>query len=62
MLPLMLLVVVLEVAACHIIKRGGDFPGSPMVKTSPSDAGGVGSTTGWETNPCRSTKKNQNIR
>lgn len=26
--------------------RGGDFPGSPVVKTSPSKAGGVGSTPG----------------
>ena len=24
-------------------RRSGDFPGSPVVKTSPSNAGGVGS-------------------
>ena len=25
----------------------GDFPGSPVVKTSPSSAGGAGSIPGW---------------
>ena len=27
----------------------GDFPGSPVLKTSPSTAGGVGSIPGWGT-------------
>ena len=26
---------------------GRDFPGSPMVKTSPSDAGAMGLKSGW---------------
>ena len=26
----------------------GDFPGCPIVKTSPSDAGGAGLVPGWE--------------
>ena len=34
----------------HIQNTGGgegDFPGSPVVKTLPSNAGGVGSIPGW---------------
>ena len=29
------------------ISRGRDFPGSPVVKTLPSNAGDVGSIPGW---------------
>ena len=40
----------------------GDFPGSPMVKTSPFSAGGVGLISGQEaTIPHASWPKNQNI-
>ena len=28
--------------------RSGDFPGSPVVRTSPSNAGGAGSNPGQE--------------
>ena len=39
-----------------------DFFGSPMVKTSPSNAGHVGSTPAWGTKiPYASQPKNQNI-
>ena len=38
-----------------------NFPGSPVVKTSPSKAGSAGSTPGWESNiPCASLQKKQN--
>ena len=30
------------------IVRRWDFPGGPVVKTSPSNAGGEGSIPGWE--------------
>ena len=51
------IVAVLEVAACHVIKRGGGFPGRPVGKTLPSKAGALCSTPGWETNPCLTAKK-----
>ena len=57
MLPLRLPVVVPEVAACHVIKRGGDFPGHPLGKTLPSKAGALCSIPPWETNPCLTAKK-----
>ena len=39
------------------------FPGGPVVKTSPSNAGGVGLTPGWGTKiPHASWPKNQNIK
>ena len=31
---------------CHIKDNYGDFPGGPVVKTSPSNAGGVDSVPG----------------
>ena len=38
-----------------------DFPGSPVVKTSPSNAGGAGSIPGWGAKiPHASRPKNQN--
>ena len=41
----------------------GDFPGSPVVKTSPSNAGGVSSIPGQETKiPHASQPKNKNIK
>ena len=40
-----------------------DFPGSPVVKTSPSSAEGVGSLPGWGAKiPGASWPENQNIR
>ena len=40
-----------------------DFFGSPMVKTSPSNAGDVGSTPAWGTKiPYASWPKDQNIK
>jgi len=40
-----------------------DFPGGPVVKTSPSNAGGVGSIPCWGTKmPCDLWPINQNIR
>ena len=42
--------------------RKGDFPGGPLVKTLPSNAGGVGSVPGQGTKiPHASSPKNQNI-
>ena len=39
-----------------------DFPGGPVVKTSPSNAGGVGSIPGWGAKiPHALGPKNQNI-
>ena len=41
----------------------GDFPGGPVVKTSPSSAGGVGSVPGQGAKiPHASEPKNQNIK
>ena len=40
-----------------------DFPGGPVVKTLPSNAGGVGSIPGWEAKiPHASGPKNQTIK
>ena len=40
-----------------------DFPGSPAVKTLPSNAGGEGSIPGWEAKiPHASWPKNQSIK
>ena len=47
-----------------LIKRGslGDFPGSPMIKTLPSRAGGAGLIPGQAAkSPLASQLKNQNI-
>ena len=33
---------------CNKEKIQGDFPAGPLVKTWPSNAGGVGSVPGWE--------------
>ena len=42
--------------------KGRDFPGCPVVKTSPSNAGGVGSIPGGVAKiPHASWPKNQNI-
>ena len=41
----------------------GDFPGGPVVKTLPSNAGGVGSIPRWGAKiPHASGPKNQNIK
>ena len=41
----------------------GDFPGSPVLKTSPSNAGGAGLIPGWGAKiPHASRTKNQNIK
>ena len=41
----------------------GDFPGSPGIKTSPSNAGGAGLTPGWGAEiPHASQPKNQNTK
>ena len=43
--------------------RVGDFHDGPVVKTSPSNAGGVGSIPGWGAEiPHASWPKNQNIK
>ena len=40
-----------------------DFPGGPVVKASPSNAGGKGSIPGWGAKiPHASRPKNQNIK
>ena len=40
-----------------------DFPGGPVVKTSPSSAGGAGSIPGWGAElPHALWQKNQNIK
>ena len=42
---------------------GGDFPGSPVAGTSPSNAGGVGSIPGWGAGiPHALQPENQNIK
>ena len=44
-------------------KEGRDFPGSPVVRTSPSNAGGVGSIPGRGAGiPHTSRPKNQDIK
>ena len=44
-------------------EHGGDFPGTPVVKTLPSSAGGAGSIPGREAEiPCALEPKNQNIK
>ena len=41
----------------------GDFPDGPVVETSPSNAGGAGSTPSWGAKtPHASWPKNQNIK
>ena len=44
-----------------IIMRKRDFPGSPVVRTAPSNAAGVGLIPGWELRPtcplCQRKKK-----
>ena len=53
-------IVSLRVIALKIIR---DFLGSPVVKTLPSNAGGVGSIPGWGAKvPHASGPKNQNIK
>ena len=43
--------------------QGWEFPGGPVVKTSPSNAGGAGSIPGWGTKiPHALRPKNQNIK
>ena len=45
------------------LKKVRDFPGGPVVKTSPSNAGGTGSIPGWGAKiPHASWPKNQNIK
>ena len=49
----------------HVNKNpaGDDFPGSPMVKTLPSNAGGAGLIPGQGTKiPHASWSKNQNVK
>ena len=47
----------------HVLKCMRDFPGSPVVKTSPSNAEGTGSIPGRGANiPHASWPKNQNIK
>ena len=42
--------------------KSRDFPGGPVIKTSPSSTGGVGSIPGWGVKiPHASWPKNQNI-
>ena len=44
-------------------RNTGDFPGSPVVRTSPSNAGGAGSIPGQGTKiPHASGPKSQNIK
>ena len=44
-------------------KRGRDFPRGPVVKTLPSNIGGLGSMPGWGAKiPHASWPKNQNIK
>ena len=46
-----------------IKKKKRDFPGSPVVKTSPSNAGGVDVIPGWGAEiPHALQPKNQNIK
>ena len=46
-----------------IIQKRGDFPGSPVVNTLPSNAGGAGSIPGWGAKiPHASGPKIQNIK
>ena len=42
-----MVVPILECYRQHPRRIPGDFPGGPVVKTSPSDAGNVGSIPGW---------------
>ena len=47
----------------HLKSRKRDFPGGPVVKTSPSNAGGVSLIPGWGAKmPHASQPKNQNIK
>ena len=45
----------------HSINNGypKDFPGGPVIKTLPSNAGGAGSITGWGTKSHKALKKPQ---
>ena len=44
-------------------KKRGDFPGSTVVKTLSSNAGGVGSVSGWGAKiPHTARSKNENIK
>ena len=58
-----MVVPILECYRQHPRRTPGDFPGGPVVKTSPFDAGSVGSIPGCE---LRSNmphgQKNQNIK
>ena len=40
----------------------GDFPGSPVVKTLPSDAGAAGSNPGWEAKILHASWPKKNIK
>ena len=44
-----------------MLKRYREFPGSPLVKTSPSNAGGAGQIPGWGSHMPWGKKK-QNIK
>ena len=47
----------------YLKKKCRDFPGSPMVKTLPSNAGGVGLIPGWGAKiPQASLPRKQNIK
>ena len=53
----------LSTVHCHLKDTHWDFPGDPVVKTSPSNAGGVGSFPGWGAKiPHASQPKTQNIK
>ena len=48
---------------CYIIKNNWDFPGSPVVKPSPSNAEGTGLIPDWGAKtPHASRWKSQNIK
>ena len=46
----------------YTFKISGDFPGSPVVKTSPSNAGGAGSIPGRGAKIPHASQKNQTIK
>ena len=48
---------------CYKMGSRGDYPGGPVVKTSPSNARGAASIPGWGAKiPHASRPKNQNIK
>ena len=52
-----------KIQVFNILKNLWDFPGGPVVETSPSDVGGVGSIPGQGAKiPHASWPKNQNIK